>query len=193
MGIRLDWEIEAEQTQMHNGGEDPFAARVRRRARLRFHLILAVFLAIIGAVALAINWRLQEVDAEIEQLLRDTVGAEVAALRIGDYQAFADIQRSGAESWLISQQQPGCYTDHCQRQSEENDYRVAQRIEKNDRNEEHGSECYRDVGHKLTVCLDVFLVFSAPFQSVPCRQIDGFDRLTQSAKKRIGRSVHLLA
>ncbi len=118
MGIRLDWEIEAEQTQVHNGGEDPFAARTRRRARLRFFLVLFIFLAICGVILAAVNTRLQEVDAQIENLLSDTVQAEVAALRIGDYKAFAAIQRSASEKWLLSQQE--LFDDYQQLKVEKN-------------------------------------------------------------------------
>ena len=49
MGIRLDWEIEAEQEhRQQSAGEDPESNRARRRARLRFFLVFFVLLALIG-------------------------------------------------------------------------------------------------------------------------------------------------
>lgn len=105
MGIRLDWEIQAEQSQVHNAGEDPKAARARRVARLRVLIVVVVLFAIAGAVAAAVALRLKEVDMQLEQLLRDTVDAEVASLRLGDYTLFASLQRSASSEWLIHQQQ----------------------------------------------------------------------------------------
>lgn len=103
MGIRLDWEIQAEQAQVQNAGEDPQAARIRRRARFRLILIILTLLVLSASVVFAAVMRLREVDSQIEQLLRDTVSAEVAALRIGDYQAFASLQRSASSEWLLAQ------------------------------------------------------------------------------------------
>ena len=80
MGIRLDWEIEAEQEhRQQSAGEDPEARRKRRRARLRFLLVLFVLLALIGGAVGAVALRLHQVEWETEQLLRDSVTAEVAA------------------------------------------------------------------------------------------------------------------
>lgn len=104
MGIRLDWEIEAEQSRMQRAGEDPVLARQRRLARVRFLLFLLVIIAIFGGIVAVIVWRLRTVDAQIEQALRNTIDAEVAALRIGDYNAFAVVQRSASDDWLRIQQ-----------------------------------------------------------------------------------------
>lgn len=104
MGIRLDWEIEAEQSKMQRAGEDPVLARQRRLARVRFLLFLLVVVAIFGGIVAVILWRLRTVDAQIEQALRNTVDAEVAALRIGDYNSFAVVQRSASDEWLRVQQ-----------------------------------------------------------------------------------------
>ncbi|MBZ0282114.1 MAG: hypothetical protein K8L97_15345 [Anaerolineae bacterium] len=104
MGIRLDWEIEAEQSKMQRAGEDPILARQRRLARVRFLLFVLVIVTIFGGIVALVFWRLRTVDAEIEQALRNTVDAEVAALRIGDYNAFAVVQRSASDEWLRAQQ-----------------------------------------------------------------------------------------
>jgi hypothetical protein len=92
MGIRLDWEIQAEQSQVQNTGEDPLTKRARRAARLRLLAAVGVLAALIGALVMAVALRLNEVDAQIEQGLRDTVTAEVTALRIDDRQAFMCLQ-----------------------------------------------------------------------------------------------------
>lgn len=103
MGIRLEWEIQAEQLQVQNGGEDPAARRARRTARLRLLAVIAVVLALLAALAAAIVLRLREVDAQIEQLLRDTVDAEVTSLRLGDYTKFAELQQSASDDWAVAQ------------------------------------------------------------------------------------------
>lgn len=104
MGIHLDWEIEAEQAHIQRAGEDPVAARQRRAARLRFLLFLFFILATLGGMGAVVLWRLRVVDAEIEQALRNTVDAEITALRLGDFAAFAQAQRSASQDWLNAQQ-----------------------------------------------------------------------------------------
>src|SRR5262245_35957409 len=104
MGIRLDWEIEAEQEQVRQAGEDPNTARIRRRARLRVLLVILLVLALFGGVVAGIFWRLRTVDQQVEQSLRNTVDAEVAALRIGDANAFLAVQRSATDDWQLTQQ-----------------------------------------------------------------------------------------
>ncbi len=105
MGIKVDWEIEAEQTHIQRGGEDPEAARRRRLARVRILLFLLVVLGLVVAVAAFIALRLQTVDTEIEQSLRNTVDAEVTALRLGDLNAFLTAQRSASADWIQQQTQ----------------------------------------------------------------------------------------
>jgi hypothetical protein len=104
MGIRLDWEIEAEQAHIQRAGEDPVTARRRRLARLRFLLFLLFILAVLGGMGAVVLWRLRAVDVEIEQALRNTVDAEITALRLGDFAAFSQAQRSASQDWLASQQ-----------------------------------------------------------------------------------------
>ncbi len=105
MGIRLDWEIEAEQEhRQQSAGEDPEARRKRRRARLRLLLVLFVLLALIGGAVGAVALRLHQADWETEQLLRDSVTAEVALLRVGDQNAFLNLQRSATDDWQQQQQ-----------------------------------------------------------------------------------------
>ena len=104
MGIRLDWEIEAEQERLRTSGEDPESARARRRNQLRFVLFVGAVLLLLGAIVGGIVLRLRQVDWEVEQLLRDTVDAEVSTLRIGDRSAFLSFQRSASEEWARRQE-----------------------------------------------------------------------------------------
>jgi len=104
MGIRLDWEIEAEQNT-YRAGEAAHAARIRRSARLRLLLIVILLLVIFGGIAAALNIRLRDLEAREEQLLRDVVDAEITNLRLGNYEAFAALQRSGDMAWIDSRQQ----------------------------------------------------------------------------------------
>ncbi len=103
MGIRLDWEIEAERSTVQQAGEDPIARRKRRRGCLWFVILLLGLVALIGGAVALVQWRLRAVDSEIEQLLRNTVEAEVAALRLGDSNAFMNAQRSASADWLRGQ------------------------------------------------------------------------------------------
>ncbi|NWG16922.1 MAG: hypothetical protein HXY41_09825 [Chloroflexi bacterium] len=104
MGIKLDWEIEAEQTHVKSAREDPETKRRRRLARLRLLLFVLGVLAIFGAVVGFIYLRLEMVEFEIEELLRNTVDAEIAALRLGDWGAFSIAQRSASGEWLQKQE-----------------------------------------------------------------------------------------
>lgn len=104
MGIRLDWEIEAEREhRQQSAGEDPELQRRRRRARLRFLLALFILLALIGGAVAAVVFRLRQVERQTEQVLLDTVAAEVAALRLGNLEAYLGMQRSATDAWLEQQ------------------------------------------------------------------------------------------
>lgn len=124
MSIKLDWEIEAEQSQMRSEGEDRETARRRRLARIRLLLFVAVVVIIMGGIAAVVLLRLQQVDAEIHQMLIDTVDAEVASLRIGDRTAFLNIQRSASEDWLLQQE---ALFDEYQRLKTDSDVRLTGR------------------------------------------------------------------
>ncbi|MEM6527846.1 MAG: hypothetical protein AAF653_06100 [Chloroflexota bacterium] len=103
MGIKLDWEIEAEQSVVQGGGEDLESRRQRRLAQLRLLLGIFILIGLFGAVYGFFVWRLNVVDREIERALVDTVQAEVATLRVSDRNAFLNIQRSASESWAQEQ------------------------------------------------------------------------------------------
>ncbi|MDX1994432.1 MAG: hypothetical protein SF029_18765 [bacterium] len=104
MGIKLDWEIEAEQNT-YKAGEAPEAARARRIARLRLLMLVIVLLAIFGGVAALLNWRLREVQRQQEQLLRDVVDTEITNLRLGNFEDFYELQRSGDVGWMDARRQ----------------------------------------------------------------------------------------
>ena len=103
MGIRLDWEIEADKKNIRGTGEDPNARRARYGARVRVLFAIGIVLGLLAALAFFVADRLDQVNDEIEQVLRDTVDAEIAALRIGDWNAFVDYQRSASDVWIEQQ------------------------------------------------------------------------------------------
>lgn len=103
MGIQLDWEVEAERDRIRHTKEDPEAVRARRRARLRALLAVLILLGLIAGAIGAAALRLDAVNqAEIGEL-RATVEAEIAALRVGDRNAFLSFQRSASEDWIERQ------------------------------------------------------------------------------------------
>ncbi|MBZ0296492.1 MAG: hypothetical protein K8L99_28280 [Anaerolineae bacterium] len=104
MGIKLDWEIEAEEPNAFEAGEDAVSRRRRRRARLYVLLVILGALALFAIIALVVVLRLRAVDEEVENLLIDTVDAEVATLRIGDETSFQTFQRSASPDWALVQQ-----------------------------------------------------------------------------------------
>lgn len=102
-GIRLDWDIESEQRETHSDQRDPDDVKQRRRNRLRFLVILTVVALVIVGIGALIIHRLNQADAYIESALRDTVEAEYAALRVGNWNDFSTIQRSATEDWMQTQ------------------------------------------------------------------------------------------
>ena len=100
--MRLEWEIESRKIS-RRGGEDPQARRARRRGLLRLLMIIGIFIGLIIGGLLLARQRLLDAQNQIEQLLRDTVRAEVAALRVGDWAVFINIQRSASDDWLDAQ------------------------------------------------------------------------------------------
>lgn len=108
MGIRLDWEsdsVSSGKGSSYVAKEDPERRRARVRARARFLLIFLSGVFACAVIAAVVVWRLNEANAYIESLLRDTVEAEFAALRIGDWNAFSEIQRSATEDWRRQQRE----------------------------------------------------------------------------------------
>lgn len=102
MGIRLDWQVESEQTELR-AQEDPEARQRRRVAQRRLALLVIAIGSLLCLVASLVIWRLQQVDNRYRGDLIDTVEAEVAALRLGDLDAFMRIQRSRSGPFLIEQ------------------------------------------------------------------------------------------
>jgi hypothetical protein len=104
MGLRLDWEIESEKGGSYSAQEDPQLKRRRRQGRRRLILLLIGVVTLLAGAGALLIWRLTAADLAIESQLRDTVEAEVAALRIGDWNAFNAAQRSADPTWGPSQQ-----------------------------------------------------------------------------------------
>lgn len=105
MGVKLDWDIEAEKGKNKEHREDPTQRKARRFGVFKLFLAVAIFAAILGGIVYLAFQRLEQVDQHIAQLLTDTVQAEVTALRVGDLQAFQDRQRSATDDWAITQRQ----------------------------------------------------------------------------------------
>jgi hypothetical protein len=102
MGIQLDWQIQAEQTQQRDQ-EDPEMKRRRRRNRFRLLVAAAVVVGLICIGLGVIVWKLQSRQDQVENDLRASVEAEFVAIQLGDQNAFMDIQRSASEVWVESQ------------------------------------------------------------------------------------------
>jgi len=101
--IQLEWDIETHKIEKSDS-EDPKTKWKRRRNLIRLLLLIGILLGIVAGGILFVQNRLQEVERELDQLLRDTVRAEVAALRIGDFGTFIDLQRSATDEWINAQQ-----------------------------------------------------------------------------------------
>lgn len=102
MGIKLDWQVESEQSHLH-ATEDPEARYRRQQARRRVILVVFVLGSVAALVAALVVWRLERVDDQYRQDLLDTVEIEVTALRLGDFANYLAIQRSASESFLLEQ------------------------------------------------------------------------------------------
>lgn len=101
--VRLDWEIESDRESKSNYQEDAQEQRKRARQLLRMFVVAAVILALIVLAVYLVTQRVQQINEWEARLLSQTVQAEVAALRIGNQQAFMDLQRSASSDWLESQ------------------------------------------------------------------------------------------
>lgn len=102
MGIRLDWQVESEQTRVQ-ATEDPEVRRQRRRTRRRLLLIVAAMASLIALIVAAVIWRLEAIDNQYRQDLLDTVEIEITALRLGDFPGFIAVQRSTDPNFMLEQ------------------------------------------------------------------------------------------
>ncbi len=102
MGIKLDWQVESEQSQVR-ASEDPDARLHRQHLRRQFLAVLAGLVVVLGGVGGVVVWRLWSVDHQIRQDLLDTVEIEVTALRIGDFANYMAIQRSASDAFMLEQ------------------------------------------------------------------------------------------
>lgn len=101
--IRLEWDIETSQIEKSDS-EDPKLKWARRRNLLRLLLLIGIIIGLALGGILFVQQRLLEVEGQLDQLLRDTVKAEVAAMRIGDFDTFMNLQRSATDEWINAQQ-----------------------------------------------------------------------------------------
>jgi len=102
VSIKLDWQIEAERIQ-ERATESPEARAQRIKQRRRLILFTMLLIFFIGVSALLILLRLEDVDNQLRQSLIDTLQAELAALRIGNYGDYMLLQRSAGDNWYIVQ------------------------------------------------------------------------------------------
>ena len=101
--IRLEWDVETHQIEKSDS-EDPETKWARRRNLLRLLLLIGILIGLAVAGLLFLQQRLLEVEGQLDQLMRDTVKAEVAAMRVGDFDTFMNLQRSATNEWLNAQQ-----------------------------------------------------------------------------------------
>ncbi len=92
MGIKLDWQIEAERAYQR-AGEDPVERSRRRQRRLRVLLFAVLVVGWVCTIGGLIWYRLYTVDEQLRQSLISTVQAEAATLRIGDLGSYMGMQR----------------------------------------------------------------------------------------------------
>lgn len=104
MGIKLDWQIEADRAY-DRAGEDPTARSNRRRQRLRLLLFTVGILVAFAGIAAVIWVRLYTVDDLLRRDLINVVRGEEATIRLGDFAQFMAFQRSAGEIWLTQQSQ----------------------------------------------------------------------------------------
>ncbi len=104
MGIKLDWQIEADRAY-DRAGEDPTARSQRRRQRLRLLFITAGLMLAFCAVAAVIALRLNTVDDQLRRDLINAVQGEEATIRVGDFAQFMAFQRSAGDFWITQQSQ----------------------------------------------------------------------------------------
>lgn len=105
MGVQLDWRIDADnKPNQQKHAEDKAQRQQRQRRFLKFLLFLSVLLGMGLAIVLFVFQRLEDANTQLENLLADTVRAEVASLRIGDSEAFLSLQRSASADWLLAQE-----------------------------------------------------------------------------------------
>lgn len=110
MGVKLDWDIEAEKGKRKEHREDKNQRKRRYRGVFRLFLTVAVFAMILGGIVYLVFQRWEQVTQFTEQLLVDTIQAEVASLRGGDIDAFEARQRSATADWVTSQRE--VYADY---------------------------------------------------------------------------------
>ena len=103
MGVRLDWDIETERKNIKDVGKDPESTRKRRVLRFRLLATVIIVVMIVAGGVGFVHYRTHKVKSQLEQTLRDTVVAEVTALRLGDRRTFEGFQRSASEDWLEQQ------------------------------------------------------------------------------------------
>lgn len=102
--VKLDWDIAAEQGKHRRHQEEAKSRRRRFVGFFRLLLVVGVIAGLLGFGVYLLSQRWEQVNERTEQLLVETVRAEVAALRSGQRADFMNIQRSGTEDWRLAQE-----------------------------------------------------------------------------------------
>jgi hypothetical protein len=104
MGIKLDWQVQGRHRESgRQYGEDPQNRRERWRSFRRFFVLVLAFVALLAVGAWLVVQRIEQVNQRDVQRLIETAQAEVALLRIGDFNAFMRLQESATDAWKNAQ------------------------------------------------------------------------------------------
>lgn len=104
MGIKLDWQVQGRHREGgRQYGEDPQNRRARWRTFVRFFAFVLAFVALLAVGAWLVVQRIEQVNLRDVQRLIETAQAEVALLRIGDFNAFMRLQESATDAWKNAQ------------------------------------------------------------------------------------------
>ena len=101
--VQLEWKIESRAVDASDS-DDPKSIRSRRRLVFRLGMLIFALLLLALAAAVGLRQRAIQRQIDLETLLRDTVKAEVASLRIGDINTWLGIQDAHDPGWRLRQQ-----------------------------------------------------------------------------------------
>lgn len=101
MGIKLDWDLEADDG-WGEIEEDAGALHTRRMRRQRIVRSITAVVAVVGLIVAAVVFRLRQVREQLTTTLEATVTAETLALRLGDRNGFLRLQ-ADIDDWRRAQ------------------------------------------------------------------------------------------
>jgi len=132
MGIQLDWQLQADQTQQTDL-EDPMARRQRRQARRQMCMASLVVACVVAGVAALITWRLTQHETRAKDNLQAAAQAQLNALRLGQAEAYMSLQIGDDAPYALDVQgQPVLNTQGTPQPNPWADWRALQRQQFND-------------------------------------------------------------